>query len=99
MYIRNRRLTLAGYEITDTEHSILDITIKYCYDPAEGFTKAFTRFHGIIPIVARKKSNLKVFSKILLINKLTGSKIMMGNLGERGYTQSKISVLENLQKE
>lgn len=85
-YIRNRRLTLAGYEITDTEHSILDIAVRYCYDSAEGFTKAFTRFHGITPIVARKnKSNLKVFLKISLINKLTGGKIMMGNLGERGY--------------
>lgn len=85
-YIRNRRLTLAGYDITDTEQSILDIAVSYCYDSAEGFSKAFARFHGITPIVARKnRSNLKAFSKISLINNLTGGKVMLGNLGERGY--------------
>lgn len=85
-YIRNRRLTLAGYEISDTDDSILDIAVRYCYDSAEGFTKAFARFHGITPLVARKnKANLKVFNKISLINKLTGGKIMMGDLGQRGY--------------
>lgn len=85
-YIRNRRLTLAGYEISETDESILDIAVRYCYDSAEGFTKAFNRFHGVTPLVARKtKSNLKVFNKISLINKLTGGKIMMGDLGQRGY--------------
>lgn len=85
-YIRNRRLTLAGYEIADTEKAVLDIAVSYCYDSAEGFTKAFTRFHGVTPSTARKnKSNLKAFTKISLINKLTGGKVMMGNLGERGY--------------
>ena len=85
-YIRNRRLTLAGFDIADTEQSILDIAVRYSYDSAEGFTKAFTRFHGISPIVARKnKSNLKAFAKISLIKNLTGGKIMLGSLGERGY--------------
>lgn len=63
-YIRNRRLTLAGYDVVNTEQSILDIAVSYCYDSAEGFSKAFTRFHGIAPIVARKnKSNLNAFVK------------------------------------
>lgn len=85
-YIRNRRLTLAGHEIVDTKRSILDIGISYGYDSAEGFSKAFTRFHGITPGMARKnKSNLKAFTKISLTNKLTGGKVMMGDLGERGY--------------
>lgn len=85
-YIRNRRLTLAAFDIIDTNESILDIAVKYCYDSAEGFSKAFTRFHGISPIVARKNiSNLKAFDKISLIKSLTGGKIMLGSLGERGY--------------
>ncbi len=85
-YIRNRRLTLAGYEITDTEKSILDIALDYCYDSAEGFTKAFTRFHQVTPSVARKnKTNLRAFPKFSLINNLTGGKIIMGDLGARGY--------------
>lgn len=85
-YIRNRRLTLAGYEIVDTERPILHIALSFCYDSAEGFLKAFARFHGVTPIVARKnKSNLKAFASISLINQLTGGKMMMGDLGERGY--------------
>ncbi len=85
-YIRNRRLTQAGYDIADTEQTILNIAMKYCYDSAEGFSKAFTRFYGISPIAARKnKANLKAFTKISLIKNITGGKIMLGNLGERGY--------------
>lgn len=85
-YIRNRRLTLAGYDVVDSEQSILDIAVWYSYDSAEGFAKAFSRFHGITPIVARKnKSNLNTFTKISLIKNLTGGKIMLGSLGERGY--------------
>ncbi|NLJ95546.1 MAG: helix-turn-helix transcriptional regulator [Clostridiales bacterium] len=75
-YIRNRRLTLAGYDVVNTKQSILDIAMKYCYDSAEGFSKAFKRFHGISPIVARKnESNLKAFSKISLIKNLTGDQL------------------------
>ncbi len=85
-YIRNRRLTLAGKDIVDNKQSILEIAVSYCYDSAEGFSKAFTRFHGISPIVARRnKSNLKAFIKISLIKNLTGGNIMLGSLGERGY--------------
>ncbi len=85
-YIRNRRMTLAGYEIIDTNQSVLDIAIKYGYDSNESFTRAFMRFHGITPSAARKdKANLKTFSKISLIQNLTGGKVMLGKLGERGY--------------
>ena len=85
-YIRNRRLTLAGYDVIDTKQSILDIAVKYQYDSAEGFLKAFSRFHGVTPISARKnKTNLNAFAKISLINNLTGGKVMLGSLGERGY--------------
>lgn len=85
-YIRNRRLTMAGFDIINTEQSILDIAIKYGYDTNESFTRAFVRFHGVIPSVARKnQSNLHVYSKISLIHSLTGGKTMLGNLGERGY--------------
>lgn len=85
-YIRNRRLTLAGYDVIDTKQSILDIAVKYQYDSAEGFLKAFSRFHNVTPMSARKnKTKLNAFAKISLINNLTGGKVMLGSLGERGY--------------
>ena len=52
-YIRNRRLTLAGEEIKNTQANIIDVSLKYSYDSPDSFTKAFTRFHGITPTSAR----------------------------------------------
>lgn len=85
-YIRNRRMTLAGYEMMETDHSILDIAIKYGYESHESFTRAFTRFHGITPSDARKNhSNLQVFSRISVKVNLLGGKALMSDFSERGY--------------
>ena len=48
-YIRNRRLSLAGQELLYTDIKITDLAMKYWFDSADGFTKAFSRFHGITP--------------------------------------------------
>jgi len=53
-YIRNRRLSLSGEELIQSGHTILDIALKYGYDTPEGFTKAFSRFHGVTPSYVRK---------------------------------------------
>jgi len=53
-YIRNRRLTLAGSELASTDNRIIDIALKYGYDTPEGFTRAFTKFHGASPGAVRK---------------------------------------------
>jgi len=58
-YIRNRRLTLAGDEIVNTQAKVIDVALKYGYDSPDSFTKAFTRFHGITPAAA-KKSNTQL---------------------------------------
>lgn len=61
-YIRYRRLSLAGRELTISNNRIIDIALKYGYGTAESFTKAFIRFHDVTPSVARvSNSNLKVF--------------------------------------
>ena len=52
-YIRNRRLTLAGDEIVNTQVKVIDVALKYGYDSPDSFTKAFTRFHGVTPTVAK----------------------------------------------
>ena len=48
-YIRNRRLTLAGGELKNTQAKVIDVALKYGYDSPDSFTKAFTRFHGVTP--------------------------------------------------
>lgn len=64
-YIRSRRLTLAGNELKESDAKILDIALKYRYETAESFTKAFTRFHGVTPSAAKhKKAVLKNFTPI-----------------------------------
>jgi len=85
-YIRNRRLTLAGYELFSDNICILDIAIKYGYETNESFTRAFYRFHGVTPSIARKnKISLNAFSRISVKSNLSGGKVMMSDFSERGY--------------
>ena len=85
-YIRNRRLTLAGYDILCTNDNIMDISVKYGYETNESFTRAFSRFHGVTPSVARKnKLSLNTFSRIIVKSNLSGGKVTMNDLSKRGY--------------
>ena len=45
-YIRYRRLTLAGNELAVEKKKVLDVAVKYGYDSADSFSKAFTAFYG-----------------------------------------------------
>jgi len=85
-YIRNRRLTLAGYELLSSDSSIMDIAIKYGYETNESFTRAFSRFHGVTPSIARKnRGGLNTFSRISVKSNLSGGKVMMTDFSKRGY--------------
>ena len=53
-YIRRRRLSLAGSELLTGKDKVIDLAVKYGYDSADSFTKAFARFHGIPPAQARQ---------------------------------------------
>lgn len=63
-YIRFRRLSLAGSELAATDAKVIDIALKYGYDSPESFSRAFTRFHGVAPSVAKRGANLKSFSRL-----------------------------------
>lgn len=76
-YIRNRRLTLAGSELVSTEERIIDIALKYGYDTPEGFTRAFTRFHGAAPAAVRKNgAPLKSFARLSVSISVKGGSSM-----------------------
>lgn len=53
-YIRNRRLTLAAFDIQQSGEKIVDLAFRYGYDSHDSFTRAFQRFHGVLPSQARK---------------------------------------------
>jgi len=72
-YIRNRRLSMAGQELSISDSKVIDIALKYGYASPESFTKAFTRFHGIAPNVARRTGmKLKSFNRLFIKIKLEG---------------------------
>ncbi|NTV90713.1 MAG: AraC family transcriptional regulator, partial [Clostridiales bacterium] len=76
-YVRNRRLSLAGSELSRKDVKVVDIAFKYGYDTPESFTKAFTRFHGVTPSGARKEGAvLKSFAPLDIKIKLQGCSFM-----------------------
>ncbi len=76
-YLRYRRLTLAGQELLSSNERILDLAMKYGYESQESFSKAFTRFHGISPVLARKPGvHLKSFNRLTIKIVLEGGNIM-----------------------
>ena len=72
-YIRMRRMSLAGNELTSSDCKIIDIALKYGYDSPESFSRAFAKFHGVTPSQARQGGVvLKSFSPLYLKLSLDG---------------------------
>ena len=75
-YIRMRRLSLAGEELSKGNAKIIDIALKYGYDTPESFSRAFTRFHGIAPSEAKHSGNVKIFTPLSVKLILSGGNKM-----------------------
>ncbi len=65
-YIRNRRLTLAGGELSAGDARVIDVALKYGYDSPDSFARAFQKFHGVSPSQARAGATLKTFLPLRL---------------------------------
>ena len=92
-YIRRRRLTLAGFELKNSDAKIIDVANKYGYDSPNSFTRAFMALHGVTPSQARKPgTQLKSFSRISFTIAIRGDTSMdyrIVNEGEKvvfGYS-------------
>jgi AraC family transcriptional regulator len=57
-YIRRRRLTLAAFELNNTDLRVMDIALIYGYSSPDSFTRAFQSMHGITPAEARNNGQL-----------------------------------------
>ncbi|MBQ8404676.1 MAG: AraC family transcriptional regulator [Clostridia bacterium] len=83
-YIRLRRLSLAGTELSNGKKKVIDIALKYGYDSPDSFTKAFQKFHGITPSQARADGKmLKSFSRLSIKISLEGGSIMNYRIEEK----------------
>lgn len=92
-YIRNRRLTLAGNELSSANEKVIDIALKYGYDSPESFARAFSKFHGISPSKAKENNSvLKSFSRLSVEINLKGGSVMNYKIVKR----DSFKVLEKL---
>ena len=64
-YIRKRRLSLAAVDLKQGIGSISEIALKYGYDTASSFSRAFKEYHGISPTEAKEKNTeIKLLSRV-----------------------------------
>jgi len=64
-YIRKRKLSLAAMDLQSGCDRVIDLAIKFGYDSADSFTRAFVKQHGVTPTTARNHGvALKIFPPI-----------------------------------
>jgi AraC family transcriptional regulator len=54
-YIRSRRLTMAAFDLINSTEKIIDIAVMYGYESQDAFTRAFKKFHGVLPSRVRNE--------------------------------------------
>ncbi len=76
-YIRRRRLTLAADELRVSDMPIVDIAIKYGYDSAAAFSRAFMKQHGVTQSDFRKYgASIKLYPPVSFHISVKGAKAM-----------------------
>ena len=72
-YIRRRRLTLAALDLKYKDLRIIDVAVKYGYNSADSFSRAFHSLHGILPSEARSENTqLKAYPRMTFILSIQG---------------------------
>ena len=76
-YIRRRRMTAAAFEIQSSNTKIIDIALKFGYESATSFNRAFQSIHGISPVNARLNGTmLKAYPRISLSVTIKGNSVI-----------------------
>ncbi|EJR68519.1 hypothetical protein IIO_00047 [Bacillus cereus VD115] len=83
-YIRCRRLTLAAFELKNSNIKVIDVAIKYGYNSPDSFARAFQNLHGITPSEARSTSHsLKAYSPMTFQLSIQGGNEMNYRIEEK----------------
>lgn len=64
-YIRKRRLSVAASDLISGSCKIIDVALKYGYENATSFSRAFVSFHGIKPSLVEKNTVIKEFPRMI----------------------------------
>lgn len=84
-YIRRRRLSLAGLDLKDRDLRIIDVAIKYGYNSADSFSRAFHSLHGLLPSEARSEhTQLKAYPRMTFQLSIKGGCEMNYRIVEKG---------------
>ncbi len=87
-YIRRRKLTLAVDDISRCNDRIIDIAVKYGYDSADAFSRAFAKQHGITPMMYRRNGgSLKIYPPAFFHIIIKGAKKMDFRIIELAETE------------
>jgi AraC family transcriptional regulator len=83
-YIRRRRLTLAAFELNNSNVRIIDLAVKYGYSSPDSFTRAFQGLHGLTPSEARHNGkSLKSYPKMTFQLSINGGNEMNYRIKEK----------------
>ena len=83
-YIRRRKLSLAAMELQTGGARVLDLAVKYGYDSADSFMRAFVKQHNVTPSAARQPGvHLTIFPPLTFQIKIEGVQAMNWRIEER----------------
>ncbi|ALS24349.1 MULTISPECIES: AraC family transcriptional regulator [Paenibacillus] len=83
-YIRRRRLTLAAFELQTSDIKVIDAAVKYGYNSADAFTRAFQGLHGIPPSAAKHQGSLlKAYPRMTFQLSIQGGSAMNYRIVEK----------------
>lgn len=84
-YVRRRRMTLAAFELRNSNVKIIDLALKYGYDSPNSFTRAFQALHGVTPSSARDLGvRLKAYPRMSFHITIKGDVEMDYRIVEKG---------------
>lgn len=83
-YIRKRKLSMAAMELQNSSIKVIDLAMKYGYESADSFSRAFTKQHGFTPTAARQMGVvLKIYPPFSFQIKLKGVQEMDCRIEEK----------------
>jgi AraC family transcriptional regulator len=83
-YIRRRKLSLAAMALQSGDAKVIDLALRYGYDSADSFARAFARQHGVTPSAARQAGvRLTIFPPLTFQITIKGVQAMNWRIEEK----------------